>query len=53
MQFLNDFLHSSEVQTIAIFEILSARGTKRDLHWLSVARTMLVYKPLGGRWILN
>src|SRR5580704_1199980 len=34
MQFLNDFLHSGEVQTFAIFEILSARGTKCDLHWL-------------------
>src|ERR1700747_1671073 len=34
VQFLNDFLHSGEVQTFAIFEILSARGTKCDLHWL-------------------
>src|ERR1700683_1109615 len=34
MQFLNDFLHSGEVQTFAIVEILSARGTKCDLHWL-------------------
>lgn len=34
VQFINDFLHSGEVQAFAIFEILSARGTKCDLHWL-------------------
>jgi len=34
VQLLNDFLHSGEVKTFAIFEILSARGTKCDLHWL-------------------
>src|ERR1700722_12184845 len=34
MQFLNDFRHSGEVQAFAVFEILSTRGTKCDLHWL-------------------
>src|SRR5271168_3782507 len=34
VQFLNNFLHSGEVQAFAIFEIFSARGTKCDLHWL-------------------
>src|ERR1700723_473151 len=47
MQFLNDFRHSGEVQTFAVFEILRTRGTKCDLHGFSVARVMLVYKPLS------
>jgi hypothetical protein len=49
MQFLNDFRHSCEVQTFAVFEILGTRGAKCDLRWLihGTARAMLVYKPLS------
>src|ERR1700689_1247603 len=34
IQFFNDFLHPCKVQTLAIVEIVSDCGTKRDLHWL-------------------